>query len=538
MTIDVQDQRRAGPREWLGLAVLTLPTLLLALDSTVLNLAVPHISDDLRPGATEVLWVVDIYGFMIAGFLVTMGTLGDRIGRRRLLMAGALGFGLASVLAATAPTIEVLIVARALLGITGATLMPSTLALISTMFQDARQRGVAISVWVTCFSVGVAVGPVLGGLLLEWFWWGAVFLLGVPVMVVLLIAAPLTLPEYRDASAGRLDTISVALSLLTVLPIVYAVKSIGEHGFSPLALGSGVVGLVFGIVFTRRQRILTDPLLDVRLFGDRAFSTALLVLLLGLGLMGGLYLFITQYLQLVAGLTPLRAGMWLLPAAFALIVASALTPVLTRRIRPGYVVAAALLLSVAGYLLIATVDAADGLPRLVVGFVLIYTGISPVMVLGTDLVVGTAPPEKAGSAAAMSETGMELGIGLGIATLGSVVAAVYRADMTALPAGVPDAVRETLTRADATARELPADLGEHLLTQARAAFTHGLNLAGGISAALIAAMAVSAAILLRHLPAAGETPAAEDHSLAHNADTDGSGTRTLDVAPQNEARLD
>lgn len=520
-------ERGAGPREWLGLFVLTLPTVLLALDATVLNLAVPDISADLGPSSTQLLWTVDIYGFMIAGFLVTMGTLGDRIGRRRLLMAGALGFGLASVLAARSTSPEMLIVARALLGLTGATLMPSTLALISNMFKDPRQRGVAISVWVTCFSVGIAVGPVLGGLLLEWFWWGSVFLLGVPVMVVLLVAAPLLLPEYRDPAAGRVDAASVVLSLVTVGPGIYGVKRLAEHGVDALAVAALLTGAVFGVLFVLRQRRLTDPLLDLRLFRNRAFSAALLVLLLGLGVMGGLYLFITQYLQLVEGLSPLQAGLWLLPAAVALIVASSLTPALARRIRPGYVVGGALLVSVVGYALITQVDSGGGLPLLVTGFVLVYTGISPMMVLGTDLVVGSAPPEKAGSAAAMSETGMEFGIALGIAGLGSVVTAVYR-DETAdtLPRGLQEdsahAARDTLANADAVARELPGPLGRELLEPAREAFTGGLNVAAGVAGAVVAVLAVAAMVLLRQVRTGFEEGAeGEGAEAAEAAETSG-----------------
>ncbi|WP_431902599.1 MFS transporter [Nonomuraea sp. bgisy101] len=510
MTTEVQGPAglRAGPREWLGLFVLTLPTILLALDATVLNLAVPHLSADLDPSSTQLLWTVDIYGFMIAGFLVTMGTLGDRIGRRRLLMIGAFGFGLASVLAALSTGPEMLIAARALLGVTGATLMPSTLALISNMFRDPRQRGVAIGVWVTCFSVGTAVGPVLGGALLQWFWWGSVFLLAVPVMLVLLVTAPLLLPEHKDARASRIDLVSVALSLLTVLPVIYGIKRLAEHGVDALAYGTILAGVVLGVAFVLRQRRLADPLLDLRLFGNRAFSAALLVLLLGLGLMGGLYLFITQYLQLVGGLSPVEAGVWLLPAAAALIVASSLTPAITRRVRPGYVLGGALFLSALGYALIAQVDSVGGLPLLVTGFVLIYTGISPMMVLGTDLVVGSAPPDKAGSAAAMSETGMEFGIALGIAALGSVVTAAYRSGIGAalpegLPASVADGARDTLAGAVAVAGDLPGPEAAQVVEQAREAFTSGLNLAGAIASAIVAVLAVAAMVLLRHVPSGG-----------------------------------
>ncbi|GAA4704437.1 MFS transporter, DHA2 family, multidrug resistance protein [Promicromonospora umidemergens] len=508
MTTATQVKPKAGPREWLGLFVLTLPTILLALDATVLNLAVPHLSADLEPTGAELLWIVDIYGFMIAGFLLTMGALGDHVGRRRLLMIGAVGFGAASVLAALATTPAALIAARALLGVTGATLMPSTLALLTNMFKDPRQRGVALSVWVTCFSVGTAVGPVLGGMLLAWFEWGSVFLLAVPVMVLLLVTAPLLLPEFKDADAGRIDLASVVLSLGTVLPVIYGIKRLAEHGVDAAAAGAILLGLAVGMLFVMRQRRSTDPLLDLRLFANRAFSASLLVLLLGLGLMGGLYLFITQYLQSVAGLPAFRAGLWLLPAAAALIVASSLTPVLVRRIRPAYVIGGALLLSVPGYFMIAVVDSGGELPMLVTGFVLIYAGISPMMVLGTDLVVGSAPPERAGSAAAVSESGMEFGIAMGVAALGSVVTSVYRSELgDTLPPNTSEATRDasldTLAGAETAVGALPDPMRLEVLELAREAFTNGMNLAAGIAGSIVAVLAIVAIVLLRHVPTSG-----------------------------------
>jgi DHA2 family multidrug resistance protein-like MFS transporter len=207
-----------------------LPCLLYAMDLTVLNLAVPHLSKDLRPSSTELLWIVDIYGFMAAGSLVTMGTIGDRIGRRRLLLIGAAAFGATSLLAAWSASAAMLIAARAVLGVAGATVAPSTLSLIRTMFPDERQRTVAISVWITSFSVGGAIGPLLGGVLLEWFWWGSVFLLAVPVMAVLLVLGPLLLPEFRDPQAGRLDLISAALSMAAVLAVIFGLKQLARDG--------------------------------------------------------------------------------------------------------------------------------------------------------------------------------------------------------------------------------------------------------------------------------------------------------------------
>ncbi|MFI6291759.1 MFS transporter [Nonomuraea sp. NPDC050790] len=484
---------KAGPRDWIGLAVLALPTLLLSLDVTVLHLAVPHLSADLAPSGTQTLWIIDIYGFMIAGFLVTMGTLGDRIGRRRLLLAGAAAFGAASVLAAYSTSAGMLIAARTLLGVAGATIMPSTLSLISNMFRDPRQRGLAIGVWATMFSVGIALGPVVGGVMLESFWWGSVFLLGVPVMAVLLAAGPFLLPEFRDAGAGRLDLPSVLLSLATLLPITFAIKELPVYGPRPLPLIALAAGLAAGAAFVRRQRRLADPLLDLRLFANRAFLGALLIMLISLATMGAVYLFVTQYLQLVTGLTPMRAGLWLLPPAIGLVVTSMAAPLLARRIPAGRVLAGSLALTAAGYALMTQVTAATPL-LLIAAFFLLYVGSGPVSALSTDLIVGAAPPEKAGAASALGETSGELGLALGVAVLGSVGTAVYRGGLPPSVDGVPvsEGVRESLAAAVAG-----SDGSERVLGMAREAFTGGLTTVAGIGAVLMAGAAVLALVTQR-----------------------------------------
>jgi DHA2 family multidrug resistance protein-like MFS transporter len=454
---------RAGRREWIGLAVLALPTMLLSLDVSVLYLALPHLSAGLGADATEQLWILDIYSFVLAGLLVTMGTLGDRVGRRRLLLIGAAGFGVASVLAAYSTSPGMLIATRALLGVAGATLMPSTMALIRNMFRDPKQMGQAVGVWFTCFMGGMALGPLVGGLLLEHFWWGSAFLLGVPFMVLLLVAGPILLPEYRDASAGRLDLASVALSLATILPVIYGLKEVARNGLQAPPLLAVAAGAAVGLVFVRRQRRLASPLLDLRLFGNRIFSTALAVMLLGGIVMAGTSLMSTLYLQTVAGLSPMDAGLWLIPQNVAMVLGITLAPALARRVSTAYVIAIGLGIAAVGLLAQTHAGPHGGVGFVVTGLVLASFGIALPMAMTTSLVLGSAPPEKAGSAASLSETGGEFGVALGVAALGSLGTLVYRTEFAvpaSVPADVAAAAKGGITAAVAQAQRLPGAIGD------------------------------------------------------------------------------
>ena len=501
---------RAGRREWLGLAVIALPCLLYSMDLTVLNLAVPALSADLRPSSSQLLWILDIYGFLVAGSLITMGNLGDRIGRRRLLLVGAAAFGVASIAAAFSRSAAMLIATRALLGLAGATVAPSTLSLIRNMFHDPKQRTVAIGVWISSYSAGAAIGPLLGGLLLEHYWWGSVFLLNVPVMLLLLAVGPFLLPEYRDPGAGRLDLLSAAQSLAAVLAIIYGLKQIAENGVGWLAVVSVLAGLAVGILFVRRQRRLADPLIDLRLFRVPAFSAALATYTIATLVGFGTFVFIAQYLQLVLGLSPLRAGLWTAPFAIAFIVGSMLTTLIARRLRPAYLMAAGLGLAAVGFGLLTQIDGAAGLPVLVTGFVVYSLGLAPVFTLANDIVVSTAPPERAGAAAALSETGSELGGALGIALLGSLGTAVYRARMAD---AVPDVVapeaaataRDTLGAALAVAERLSEPAAAMLARAAREAFSQAMELTAAMCAAAVAATAIVVLVVLRRVRPASET---------------------------------
>jgi DHA2 family multidrug resistance protein-like MFS transporter len=468
----------------------------------VLNLAVPHLTADLRPSSSQLLWIVDIYGFMIAGALITMGTLGDRIGRRRLLLIGAAAFGLASVLAAFSTSAGMLIAARAVLGLAAATLAPSTLSLIRNMFHDSQERTVAIGVWIASFSAGGAIGPLLGGVLLAYFWWGSVFLLNVPVMLLLLAIGPVLLPEFRDPDARRFDLASAALSLIAVLATIYGIKRMAEGGTAWLPVVAVVAGLTLGALFVRRQLRLHDPLIDLRLFQSPAFSASLAVNVLGFFVSFGTFFFIAQYLQLVLGMGPLQAGLWTAPSGAGFIVGSQLAPVIVRRVRPAYVMAGGLVLAAVGFAVLTQVGGSRGLAALVTGFVVLSLGLAPVFTLATDLIVGTAPADQAGAASGIAETSSELGGALGIAVLGSIVNAIYRSAMaSAVPAGVShdvaEAARDTLGGAVAAAQQLPGETGTVLLAIASESFARAFEVTVGICGAVAMAAAMLAAILLR-----------------------------------------
>ena len=513
---------RAGRREWIGLAVLALACVLYAMDLTVLHLAVPSLSTELKPTSAQLLWIIDIYGFLVAGSLITMGTLGDRIGRRKLLLIGATLFGLASLLAAFSTSAGMLIVSRAVMGVAGATLAPSTLSLIFNMFLDARQRSVAIGIWITSFSVGGAIGPVLGGVLLEYFWWGSVFLLALPVMALLLVFGPRLLPEFRDPDAGRLDLRSAGMSLAAILAVIYGLKQTVQDGFGPQPAAAILVGLVTGLLFLRRQASLADPLIDLRLFRIPTFSVSLVTNFLAVFIAVGYFLFVAQYLQLVLGLSPLQAGLWSLPSAVGFIAGSNLAPRFVHRIRPAIVLSAALALAALGLGMLTQVTDSTGLAVVVPASVVVSLALSPVFTLTTELIVGSAPPEKAGAASGISETGAELGGALGLAILGSIGTALYRSQVaSALPTDIPaeaaEVALDTLGGAVVVAGQLPAPLGLALLDIAREAFVQGLHLAAAISATVAIGAAIMAVILLRGVPATSQVERQEEMDASNAA---------------------
>jgi MFS transporter, DHA2 family, multidrug resistance protein len=504
---------KATSREWVGLAVLALPCLLYAMDLTVLNLAVPKLTAALRPTSAELLWIVDIYGFVLAGALIPMGVLGDRIGRRRLLLIGAAAFGGASVLAAFAPSVETLIAARALLGLAAATLAPSTLSLLRCMFLDPKQRTFAVGVWIASFSAGGAIGPVIGGVLLQFFWWGSVFLLNLPVMILLLAVGPRLLPEFRDPQAGRPDILSAALCIATVLAVIYGVKRIAGHGADWVAAATILSGLVIGAVFLRRQRNLADPFIDLGLFRRVTFSAALAVNILGFFVAFGTFLLIAQYLQLVIGLSPLAAGLWSAPSGIAFVVGAMLTPRIVTYLRPPHVIAIGFVIAALGFGLLTQTGTTHDLAIVATAYAVFSLGLAPVFTLASDLIVSTAPPERAGAAAGISEMSAELGGALGIALLGSVVTFIYRQTVASalgddLPPDVREAARDTLGGAISVAGALPDELGAGLVTVSRGAFVEAFQTTVLACAAIALIAAAGTARVFGRLQrnSAGEPP--------------------------------
>ncbi|MEU9049731.1 MFS transporter [Streptomyces sp. NPDC048384] len=481
----------AGRREWTALGVLMLPLLLVSMDVSVLYFAVPSISADLAPSGTQQLWIFDIYAFVLAGLLMTMGSLGDRIGHRRLLLIGAAAFGAASLLAAYANSAEMLIAARAILGVGGATLMPSTMAMLRTMFTDPAQRAKAIGVWSGVMTAGIALGSVMSGVLVEHFWWGSVFLVNLPAMALLLVLGPLLLPESRNPSPDRFDWLSVPLSMAAVLPVIYGLKEIPSEGFNVRYVVSITVGLLFAALFVHRQRTAASPMISPALFRGRGFAPSVVLNLVCMfGVMGSAY-FTTQYLQSVLGKGALEAALWaLLPSVPIGAAGPIATQLVQRGVNRAYVVTAGFAISAAGFALLALAGT-DSLWLVLSSCAVLAVGGVMVMSQIMDLAMGTAPVERAGSASSLMETAGEFGGAMGMAVLGSIGTAVYRHE---IPASAPDVAHETLGGALAVADRVPG-----LATLAREAFTSGMQGAAIAGAVLLAGAAVLAAITLRRV---------------------------------------
>ncbi|WP_340538652.1 MFS transporter [Nocardioides sp. GXZ039] len=459
----------SDPRRWAGLAVLTASLLVIVMDMTILNVALPDLTADLQPSAVSQLWIVDAYALALAGLLVPLAAVGDRWGRRRMLLTGFTLFGVASLLVLLADSPGDVIAVRALLGVGGAMIMPSTLSLIRTLFPDPRERALALGVWGAMAAVGGAIGPIVGGALLEVFNWHAAFLFNVPVMVVAIIAAVLLLPESRSDRPGRLDPAGVVLSSGGMVSLVYGIKHLAKDGLTADSLLTLAMGALLLTVFVRRCLREDDPMLEVRLFGRPQFTAGVLAALCTSIAMVALLLVASQWLQLVHRWSPLETGAALLPMAVGGIIGSPLAPGVAERIGARTVLAGGLAIAGLGLLLLFVAPSPLTYPFLAVALTLVGIGTASLAV-ASAVIMGAAPSDKAGSAAAIEESSYEIGGVLGIAVLGSLAAWVYR---DGLPGGADDAARESLAGA----------LGTPVAEQALRSFEHSfavLGLASGL----------------------------------------------------------
>jgi DHA2 family multidrug resistance protein-like MFS transporter len=491
---DNSSARHAGAREWLALAVLMLPVLLTSIDNTVLSFALPQVSTALHPSGEQLLWLVDIYPLMLAGLLVPMGSLGDRFGRRRLLLIGAVGFGVASVCAAYSPNAESLFASRVLLGVFGATLMPSTLSLIRNIFVNRDDRRIAIATWASMFAGGAALGPVVGGWLLEHYWWGSVFFINVPIIIVFIGAAVFLLPESRDPRPGRIDIPSIGLSLSAMLPTVMGIKQFAEHGFSDVSVTAFAVGILSAVAFVRRQRRIADPMIDLALFSDRIFTGAIVANLLSLMGYAGFVFFAAQFLQIGMGLSPLAAATALLPGLVVTVLAGFAAVRLVRFIPARVLIAASFVMSALGYA-IASFVGTPSTGSIMLAFTVLGLGIGLAETLTNDLMLSSVPPFKAGAASAISETAYEVGAVLGTAVLGSVLTSTYRSHLT-IPAtaqwGPSDSSFETYGGTVELAISFPTLAGERLMHSAQSAFDLGVQRTSAVAILIALAAAVVA----------------------------------------------
>ncbi|WP_245644497.1 MFS transporter [Nocardioides jensenii] len=480
---------------WVALAVLMLPVLLVSIDNTALSFAVPSLSQSLAPSGNQLLWIIDVYPLVLAALLVTMGSLGDRIGRRRILLGGATGFAAVSVLAAFAPSAGWLIAARALLGIFGAMLMPATVSLIRNIFTDAAERRTAIAIWMAGFSAGAALGPVVGGWLLQHFWWGSIFLIAVPLLVPLLVLGPRLLPESRDPDPGPVDPVGIVLVTVALAASVFAIKSVATHGLDQLTVVAAAVGIACGTAFVRRMLRRTNPMLDVRLFANPVFSVSLVVNLVSIFALVGFIYFLAQHLQLIAGHSPLDAALMMVPGLVVTVVLGLGAVPMVRRFGVARVMVAGVLLNAAGYAAVSVTGHTGSAAGLLIGFVLVCAGVGMSETVSNDLALGAVPPAKAGAASAVSETAYEIGAVLGTAVLGSLLNLAYRqgVDVPVTVAGADaEHARATLGGAVEVAQGLPSASADALLASAAQAFDSGVTLTAAIGSLLSLAVAFAA----------------------------------------------
>jgi len=508
------DEKSSHRRRWWALAVMCMSLAVISLDNTILNVALPALVRNLHASISQLQWIVDAYILVFAGLLLTTGSIGDRFGRKGALSTGLAMFGLGSLISAFATSATQLIFTRAFMGIGAALIMPATLSLLTNVFPDPKERGRAIGVWAGVVGASGAIGPVIGGVILQHFWWGAIFLINVPIAVVALVAGRFLLPSSRDPNAPPLDPIGALLSVAGLVAVLWAIIQAPAKGWSDTSvIGGFLVGVAVLAAFSQWELHCDHPMLDMRYFKNRRFSAANTGLTLLYFAMFGQFFLTTQYLQTVLGYSALQAGVRMLPTAAVMIVVAPLSPRLVERVGTKRVMGGGLLLAASGVALMSTVPVSNGYSHLLRAMALMSAGMGLVMAPATESIMGSLPPSKAGVGSAMNDTTRQLGGALGVAVLGSVLATTYRPGVAARLAhlGVGGDViakaKDSLGGAVAVARTLPGPLGQQVTAAAKSEFVHAFSGALIVAAIVVASAAL---VIFALLPAratdAQETP--------------------------------
>lgn len=488
---------RATARTWAGLVVLLVPAVLTSMDISVLFVAGPTITRDLRLTPTQWLWAMDLYGFVMAGLLIAMGSLGDRIGRRRLLLIGAAAFGVASALLAFAPTAELLIAGRGTLAVGGATLAPATLSLVRGLFPDETDRRTALGAWTVAFSGGAVCGPIIAGVLLDHFWWGSVFLINVPAMIALLIAAPFLVPESRAPTGARFDLLGAVTSLIGILCLVFALKDVVLHGLNGVAALSAFIGVATMIIFLSWQRRSLAPLVDLSLFRSRFFSGGVLANVTVAAVTGGVGVLVFPYLQVVLGLSPFWSAICGLPPLAGSFLGAASATRLARFVPERAVISLGLICCAIGLALVAAAAPSSILWQFLAGYTVIIFSAGLTATMANSLVIGHSTADRVGAAAGISESSNQLGTAAGIAVLGGLSTAIYREEFANHGTAAPEAAARSLSDAVLTAQAMPQATSNALLQRAYSAYVDGLATAAFASSLVACVLAVCLSIALR-----------------------------------------
>ncbi|MEV0322105.1 DHA2 family efflux MFS transporter permease subunit [Streptomyces sp. NPDC050658] len=491
-------------RRWFALGALCLGALVISVDLTVLQLAIPSVTEDLSPTSTEILWIADIYGLVMASMLITMGIVGDRIGHKKLMLIGAFTFAGASALATWSPNAELLIASRALLGVSGATIYPTTLSIIRNVFTDPKERTAAIGIWTGMISGGTALGPVIGGPLLDNFWWGSVFLINLPLMGLLIVTGIILLPESRNPNAARPDIPSMVLCALGIVAVVYAVQESVRDGFTePKILAALAIGIVALALFGFRQTRLNQPMVELKLFRNRAFSGAFIANAFTMFASVGVLLLVSQYLQFVQDWSPLKAALGLLPPAGAGMLCAPLIGALIPRWGQARVVALGLGLLSLAMVLYSRAGADSDYVTVLIPTIVHGAAASCIFACTVNIIVNSAPKEKSGTASGLATTGGELGAAMGMAVLGTILNSLYHKNFDT-PSGLTkeqaEQAGDSIGSAMQVAAQSPGQVAEQITESAKAAYADGMQAAVLVNAGVLAAICLLTLITLRGLP--------------------------------------